>query len=374
MRAINIRPGLTSVLFIGGLLHGAFVSQALAFDFDGLLKRLEPVRITREKLREDVSGGREAFLGLVSRAEGGDADAQYQLGLCLRDGCHDYLGIRLPPVLTGEAAWWFTQAVKSGHVPARVELVRTKVPEELYHYHMADGKQVETRTDVQTLTHEEKLEILKPALEAGYRKALSEIERVEREWASDLRHEQAFREREETLAALEEQFAETGDPDFLYQIGQIHIKGFVYAHEGNERSVMSRQEGPAFEYIERAAGLGHGPAILLLGSFYEHGVGVEENWDTALNLYLLAEEKGTPGAAARIAYVERKIQVPIERKKRMAFLMGLLAAGAVALSESSGSSAGNETAGQSEADGIRKHTDDTINTIMHLDLYKHSAF
>ncbi len=64
---------------------------------------------------DPATGGQPDFAALESRAEAGDAEAQYQLGVRYRDG--DGVGVSY-----GESASWFQSAAEQGHVPAQVNL------------------------------------------------------------------------------------------------------------------------------------------------------------------------------------------------------------------------------------------------------------
>lgn len=311
-----------------------------ALDYDDILARIEPARI--QEVEEETSGGaRKFFKALLAKAEAGEVDAQYQLGICLRHGCHELAGKfqGFPLIEYGEAAWWFTKAAQAGHVDAHYELAHEgfPFPETGRRVSERDGKREIELVPIEKIGKKERLELLQFAADHGNGRADDEIWRIRKQDEDDAIRSSAADERQARLAELEEQFAETGDPQVLYEIGMIYRNGYKFQISTGSTYIGQGKNELAAGYFKKAVKMGHGPSVLQLGILYEQGWGVEEDLQEAIRLYVIAEEMGVSGATGRISRVERKINAPIERQKELLLLATVVAA----LLENAGSSSGS---------------------------------
>lgn len=81
-----------------------------------------------------------------------------------------------------------------------------------------------------------------------------------------------------------------------------------------------RNEDKAFEYAEKAADMGEENAYNLLGTFYELGCGVQQNYEKAIQYYELAAENGVEIAYLNIgAFYQAGIGVPRDEQKAVEY-------------------------------------------------------
>jgi len=66
------------------------------------------------------------------------------------------------------------------------------------------------------------------------------------------------------------------------------------------------KEFDAYEWFKKAADKGFTRSINSLGICYEHGIGVEKNWNEAIKLYEEAAEKGHIQSIFNLGYLYMK--------------------------------------------------------------------
>lgn len=74
---------------------------------------------------------------------------------------------------------------------------------------------------------------------------------------------------------------------------------FWFGHSANGSVIVPENHGLAFRYAYRAMKYDHAPAYCQVGYFYEHGLGVKQNYDKAKDCYVQAISKGDPDARKR---------------------------------------------------------------------------
>jgi|GEM_PF-774610 len=93
--------------------------------------------------------------------------------------------------------------------------------------------------------------------------------------------------------------AEAGNTDAMVQMAVFCRDG-----QGDE----PRNPGKAFEWAERALKGGNTEAYYFLGQFYEHGIGVDQNLNKALEFYRLSKKEGDKDAEKKVRELERRLR------------------------------------------------------------------
>lgn len=73
-----------------------------------------------------------------------------------------------------------------------------------------------------------------------------------------------------------------------------------------------------YEFQSKMAARGNNEAQFTLGEMYEHGRGVKQNYDTAIDWYTKAKANGHTEASKRIAMIHQVIQQAAEDKNKIA--------------------------------------------------------
>lgn len=81
------------------------------------------------------------------------------------------------------------------------------------------------------------------------------------------------------------QMAEEGSVDAMYQLGDMYC--------GNNCNFMTELYEDAFGWYEKAAAQGHADAMAAVGSMYNYGWGVEQDYAKAISWYKQAIDKGS---------------------------------------------------------------------------------
>ncbi|GEM_PF-1767977 len=197
-------------------------------------KRPQAVRQDRSRrsTRRDMRRGWNVE-PIQKRAEEGDENSQYRLGLLYEKG---YLGLARD---TDDAAKWYRKAAEQGHRIAKLRLTRL------------EAKLDSTRDRVNRETE-------KPLEKSDF-------------WEVLQRYEEA---------------AEKGDVSAQYQLGRL------YENASDEDQDYKQ----AAKWYRRAAGKGHAESQFSLGWMYEQGKGVEKDYREAFKWYSAAAEKGYSAA------------------------------------------------------------------------------
>ena len=275
---------------------------------------------------------------LVAAAKDGETEAQYLLGMKLKNGD----GVQADAL---QAAKWFRKAAAKGHAPSKYELAM--------HYdtlYDENGRRLELgramrkmaallheaaeagyapaqlelglrhRTDQRgvEISRQASLKWIRAAAEQGYVPAQYELGKCyEMEWYGE---DQAEAEKWFRKAA------ENGDSDAQVKMSSLYISGKGVPRDCNEAAKWARkaadqgnsdgqtlvgalyldgfpEKNPAeaVKWLRKAAEKKHRGAYYLLGQCYENGNGVEKNLDEALKCYYAS---GTPQAHQRINKIE----------------------------------------------------------------------
>ena len=86
------------------------------------------------------------------------------------------------------------------------------------------------------------------------------------------------------------QLASFNDRDAMYQVGKMMLNGIMVPQDG--RLVCQQDAKAGFEYMDRAARLGHSTAQWRLGYFWLMGIIVEKNEEVAARFFKLSADSG----------------------------------------------------------------------------------
>jgi TPR repeat protein len=101
----------------------------------------------------------------------------------------------------------------------------------------------------------------------------------------------------------------------------LHISSwFWFGHNVNGSVVLPENHGLAFGYAYRAMKYDYTPAYCQVGYFYEHGLGVKQNYDKAKDCYLQAISRGDPDARKRYDAFINKWGVERRHKEKEALM------------------------------------------------------
>jgi len=95
----------------------------------------------------------------------------------------------------------------------------------------------------------------------------------------------------------------------------LHIStSFWFGHSIKDSVIVPQNHELAFRYAYRAMKYDYAPAYCQVGYFYEHGLGVKQNYDKAKDCYIKAISKGDPDATKRYdAFINK---YGVERKQK----------------------------------------------------------
>ena len=241
--------------------HGLILSKhTAADDRPGVerLKQLKPDQVSRAEKQEK-------FQRMRKSAEQGDADAQFNLGLCYTDG----LGVAKDEK---EAVRWYRQAAEQGDAKAQFNLG----------YCYAKGSGV-------TKDEKEAVRWYGQAAEQGDARAQASLG-----FCYEIGSGVAKDEKEAIRWYL--QAAEQGDADAQFNLGLCYAKG----------SGVAKDEKQAVRWYRQATEQGHANAQFNLGYCYTNGSGVAKDEEEAVRLYRQAAEQGHARAQSNLGFCYKK--------------------------------------------------------------------
>ncbi len=107
--------------------------------------------------------------------------------------------------------------------------------------------------------------------------------------------------------------ADAGDDQSQNLLGILYAQGL----EG-----IDKNEGKAFDYIQKAAQQGNQEALLNLGNFYSYGTGCGVDYNKALEMFTAASKKGNDWATYRLGYMSYKgFAVPQDYEKAISYFL-----------------------------------------------------
>ena len=214
---------------------------------------------------------------LLSKAEAGDAAAQYELGKAYFSGSGVEQNYE-------EALAWYTKAAEQGNTDARYGLGEI--------YHKGDGADKDD---------EQALKYYRLAAEQGYAPAQAQTGIMLRTGeGSDKNEEEAF--------TWFQKAADQDDPQGQYWLGKMYLDG----------TGTKKDEDKAFEWMKKAAEQGLPEAQYETGAMFEEGTGADKSNYDALAGYTKAAKQGYPEAQYALGMCYRQ-GIGVEKDYEEAF-------------------------------------------------------
>lgn len=207
------------------------------------------------------------LMQLETRAAGGDADAQYHLGLAYRSGTEEL------PADPSRAIYWFKKAAAQCNAPALDMLGRF--------YHAGTGVRADDKTAAR---------YFRLAAAQKYPQGVFD-------WGMSLVENRAF-----LVDATQDAAAAAGcavlGPEALASIGSAHGSQTLFSSDPEQL----KNEG--VHNVEYAANQGLPAAQYTMGTFFENGIGVQRDSAKAAEWYKKAAGNGDEDATKRLQAME----------------------------------------------------------------------
>ncbi|EFC38010.1 predicted protein [Naegleria gruberi] len=219
----------------------------------------------------------------LKQAEEGDADAQYNLGLCFDEGSD---GVKQDCAL---AMHWYMKAALQGHSDAQYNVGLLFEEGRGWYWKAAEQGDAHAQFNIGWLYDEGK------GVQKSYEKALEWYMKASEQGDEISKYkigtffEKGKVVKENVMMAM--QWFEKSNS----AIGRFKSSGLFMFSQGMERDFSEE-----FEWYSEYAGIGDSDAIYNLGIFYEFGIHVKQDYKKAFELYLKAAKRDDVAAQIQV--------------------------------------------------------------------------